>query len=115
MKKEVMTRAWEIRKDWHSRRLTFGECLKRAWKEIKEKYAFIKLQGIKFVNNMTLTVDGYERTLTRWTKGNLDRVYINGGSSNGDGFVDLKTGDFNLRGGLSYQKKIASLILKMVF
>ena len=55
------------------------------------------------------------RTLSRWTKGNYDRVYINGGSRAGDGFVDLKNRVACLRGELSYQTKIADMILAMEF
>lgn len=70
---------------------------------------------IKFENHMEITADGYTRELVRWTKGNHDRVYINGGSRRGDGFVDLIAKKAYLRGNLTYQKKIADIILNMEF
>ena len=62
-----------------------------------------------------ITVDGYTRTLNRWTKGSHDRVYINGGSHRGDGFVDLVHKTANLRGKYSYSAKMAEIILAMEF
>lgn len=70
---------------------------------------------IKFENHMEITVDGYTRELTRWTKREHDRVYINGGSKRGDGYVDIKTGNMALNGNLTYQKKMAEMILNMEF
>ena len=71
---------------------------------------------MKFENHMMVTTEsGYERELVRWTKGGYDRVYINGGSSRGDGFVDLKNRTANLRGNLKYQVEIANMILDMEF
>ena len=71
---------------------------------------------MKFENHMTVTTtDGYKRELVRWTKGGYDRVYINGGSTQGDGYVDIKNSKSYLKGTLSYQKEIAEMILAMEF
>lgn len=114
MKAQVMTRAWEIAR---AAVKTFGgkakqyisEALKMAWAEVKTSV-------VKFVNKMEITVDGYTRYLTRWTKGGYDRVYINGGNKRGDGFVDIKTGFVNLYNrNSSYGKKMAEMILSMEF
>ena len=71
---------------------------------------------MKFKDGMEVTTsDGYTRILTRWTKYGKDRVYINGGSSSGDGFVDLVSKKAFLNGSLKYQKEIADMILDMDF
>lgn len=111
-KSEIMKNAWTMRKSYRCRSLTFGECLKRAWAKAKEA---IKTICKTFTNNMEITIDGYTRTLTRWTKGNHDRVYINGGSKKGDGYVDIKNGTASLRGDAPHQIKIADAILAMEF
>lgn len=104
----IMKRAWELVKKMG---ITISEGLKKAWAEAKAK-----TNKIKFENHMTVTTsDGYVRELSRWTKGGYDRVYINGGSRSGDGYVDIKTGFTNLRGNLTYQKEIARMILAMEF
>lgn len=110
-KSEIMTKAWEMFK---STVLTFSECLKRVWANAKQAVANAALIGIKFVDGMDITVNGYTRVLNRWTKNGHDRVYINGGSRKGDGYVDLKTGYVHT-GSLSYQTKIAEIILAMEF
>lgn len=109
---EIMKRAWEIRKSYSSRALTFGQCLKRAWEEAKTKYQN-SLVPKEFVDGMEITVDGCTRTLKRWTKNGFDRIYINGGCRKGDGFVDIKNGVAYLNGGLTYQEHIAEKILEM--
>ncbi len=111
---KIMKRAWEIRKSWHSRALTFGECLKRAWDEAKIAYQNSIVPTV-FTNGMDITMDGYTRTLSRWTKGGYDRVYINGGSRRGDGFVDIKNGIARLNNNLTYTEKMAQAILAMTF
>lgn len=69
---------------------------------------------MEFTNNMSVTTsDGYTRILVRWTKGVHDRIYINGGSRSGDGYVDLVDRSTHLYGGLNYQKEIAQMILDM--
>lgn len=71
---------------------------------------------MKFINGMEVTTsDGYTRILNRWTKNGMDRVYINGGSRKGDGYVDLKTCETHLNGNIRYQKEIAEMILDMYF
>lgn len=88
--------------------------MKRAWAEAKAEYQN-SLVSDKFEDGMEVTVDGYTRTLNRWTKGGYDRVYINGGSHRGDGFVDLKNKRMSLNGNLAYQVKMAEKILAMAF
>lgn len=111
-KSQIMKNAWAIYRSCKAAAIAFGECLKRAWAEVKGQ---VVKATTRFVNGMTVTADGYNRTLTRWTKGGHDRVYINGGSRLGDGFVDLKNRTANLRGELTYQVKIADMILAMAF
>ncbi|MDE6984125.1 MAG: hypothetical protein K2O99_06240 [Lachnospiraceae bacterium] len=111
---QIMKRAWVIRKDYHSRALTFGQCLKKAWEEAKNEYQN-NLVPDKFIDGMEITVDGITRTLKRWTKGEYDRVYINGGCRKGDGFVDLKNKRMFLNGALTWQVKIAEKVLAMSF
>lgn len=111
---KIMKRAWEIKKSYSARALNFAQCLKRAWNEAKIEFQN-SLVPDKFTDGMEITIDGYTRTLSRWTKGGYDRVYINGGSRMGDGFVDLKTRRTFLKGGLTYQVKMAEKILAMAF
>lgn len=114
-KSEIMKRAWEIRRMWTARGLTFGQCLSRAWKEAKTAIANAAAYAIKkFENGMEITVDGVTRVLTRWTKNGYDRVYVNGGSKKGEGFVDIKNKKSYLNN-LTYNKKFAEIILAMEF
>lgn len=113
-KSEIMKMAWKIRRSYHSRALTFGQCLKRAWDRAKNEYQNSLVPTI-FTNGMEITVDGCTRTLNRWSKGGMDRVYINGGCRKGDGYVDIKNGKYYLNGELTYQVKIAEKILAMQF
>ncbi len=112
---QIMKSAWTIFRNTRAAGTAFSECLKRAWAVAKYRAAQITETVSKFVNGMSVTVEGYTRTLSRWTKGNYDRVYINGGSRAGDGFVDLKNRVACLRGELSYRTKIADMILAMEF
>ncbi len=107
---KIMKRAWEMKR--LHKALTFGQCLKNAWGEAKVEYQNSLVATI-FENGMQITIDGYTRTLNRWTKGNMDRIYINGGSRKGDGFVDLVSRRMFLNGNLSYQVKMAEKILAM--
>lgn len=69
---------------------------------------------MKFTNGMEITTtSGHTRVLNRWTKAGKDRIYINGGSRNGDGFVDLINKTYHLNGGLKYQVEIAEMVLEM--
>lgn len=111
---KIMKRAWEMRKSYYCRSLSFAQCLKRAWEEAKIEYSN-SLVPAEFTDGMEITVDGYTRTLSRWTKGNYDRIYINGGSHKGDGFVDLKSRRAFLNGNITYQVKMAEKILAMAF
>lgn len=111
---KIMKRAWEMKKSYRCRSLSFSQCLKNSWDEAKKEYQN-SLVPNKFTDGMEITIDGITRTLKRWTKGGYDRVYINGGCRKGDGFVDLKTKKAYLNGGLSFQVKIAEKILAMTF
>lgn len=115
-KKGIMKRAWEMKKSWSCRTLTFAECLKKSWAEAKDYVKTALYNGIKFVNRMVISVGGYDRVLTRWTKGGHDRVYINcQGSKNSDGYVDIKTGYVKLYSDCMHISKMAELILTMEF
>lgn len=61
MKSLVFKRAWELKRTTEK---SFSECLKKAWDEVKKQAKIDKLinAGCK-----------------RWTKGNMDRLYINAG------------------------------------
>lgn len=107
---KIMSRSWEIKK--LHKALAFGQCLKNAWGEAKAECQN-SLVPTEFTDGMEITVDGYTRQLRRWTKGNMDRVYINGGSRKGDGFVDLVSRRMFLNGNLSYQVKMAEKIFAM--
>lgn len=109
---KIMKRAWEMKRMY--KLLTFAQCLRNAWAEAKNEYQNSLVPTV-FENGMEITVDGYTRTLSRWSKHDLDRVYINGGSHKGDGFVDLINKKMFLRGNLSYQVKMAEKILAMAF
>lgn len=114
----IMKGAWRIWRNTRINNLPFSECLKRSWHAAKfyvEQRKNDTAPVGKFENGMTVTVDGYTRVLNRWTKGNQDRVYINGGSRKGDGWVDIKNGVSNLYGHLAYQTKIAKMILALEF
>jgi len=111
----IMTAAWKMKKSYSARSLSFAECLRRAWNTAKSEMIANSFVSAKFTNNMDITVDGYTRTLTRWTKGDYDRIYINGGSRNGDGFVDLKAKAPRLRNNCTYAVKIADIVLTMQF
>lgn len=111
---EIMKSAWTIKRNAY--RLPFAECLRRAWSYAKYKAEECKTEIVqKFENGMTVVADGYERTLNRWTKNGMDRVYINGGTRRGDGYIDLKTRKAYLRGNYTYQRKIAEAVLAMAF
>lgn len=125
-RREIMKRAWEFRKQYWTRKMTFGECLKCAWDEAKkiaaEKAAneaeFSRLAGKKFENGMEVTFDGVTFVLRRWTKGGHDRVYLNGSygwtSRKPAGFVDVK----NRKDCTAYERccdHAAKAVLSMVF
>ena len=107
----IMKRAWELVKKAH---MTISAGLRKAWEEAK-KVNEILSGKVKFVNHMEVVVDGWTRELVRWTKGGYDRVYINGGSRRGEGYVDIKNGFVHLRGKAPYAKKMAEMILAMEF
>ncbi len=116
-KSKIMKRAWELKKDWSTKNLTFSRCLEISWKEAKEEAEESKFYGVKFENRMTITACGYTRELSRWTKGSHDRVYINYNSGRKtEGWVDVKTGFVNLYDdGSVYCKKMVKMIMSMEF
>lgn len=113
-KAAVMARAWEIRKN-STAETTMSEALRKAWKEAKENMTAEENKKVVFVNGMDIEACGYVRTLNRWTKGGHDRIYINGGSRKGDGWVDIKTGFVHLNNNLTYTKRMAEMILDMEY
>lgn len=110
---EIMKNAWMTKKS--CKKLSFSECLRRAWTKAKQAVQNAMYYGIKFVDGMEITMDGYTRTLKRWTKNGMDRVYINGGSRRGDGYVDIKNGKSYQSNSLTYTCKMVDAILSMVF
>lgn len=113
-KSNIMKRAWEIKKSYTARSLTFGQCLSKAWSEAKTAAAENAYNGVDFVNGMAITMNGVTRTLNRWTKNGMDRVYINYGSKN-DGYIDLVSR--RIVGGNKYEYlgKIVTAVLAMNF
>lgn len=101
----IMKKAWSLVREFG---VTISEGLKKAWKEAKS-------MAVKFENHMDISVDGWTRELVRWTKGDYDRVYINGGSRRGEGYVDIKRGTTHLYGKNPAIIKMADVILKMEF
>jgi hypothetical protein len=112
---KIMKRAWELKRSWNCRALTFGECLKRAWSEAKEAVKVNNLFGIKFVNGMNITVNGITCQLRRWTKAGYDRIYVNDGSRKGGGYIDIINRENHLTSNFDTQKKMAEIILSMEF
>lgn len=91
------------------------QVMTRAQAEAKKTIENAAAYAIKkFENSMEITVDGVTRVLNRWTKGEYDRVYANGGSRRGECFVDLKNKRSNLKN-TSYNVKIAEIVLAMEF
>ncbi len=113
-KSEIMKRAWELRKSYRCRSLTFGQCLSRAWDEAKQAAAENAYNGVEFVNGMEITMNDVTCTLNRWTKYGMDRVYINRYGKR-DGYVDLVSRK-NFGGcNAEYHEKIVAAILTMRF
>ena len=115
---EIMKAAWGMKRSYSCRSLTFGECLKRAWANAKTTAAdtaeFDRLNGKQFEDGETVTFEGYTCTLTRWTKGNHDRIYLNDGSRKGCGYVDLrKKTDCTIN--VCWSRKMAQAVLSMEF
>lgn len=111
----IMKRAWEMKKLFGERR-SFGYCLRRAWAEAKEEAEQNAYNGMNFVDGMEITMNGVTRTLNRWTKNGMDRVYINYDRKS-DGYVDLVSRKAIGGKGSSYEyhEKIVSAILSMNF
>lgn len=72
----------------------------------------------KFRNGMKVSEGSYIRILNRWTKNGADRVYINGTSRKGDGYVDLTTKEFKYGGCFQAPDELTAMakrILEMDF
>ena len=116
---EIMKAAWELRRSYFARALTFAECLKRAWAKAKEEMTaaaeMAKVEGQKFADGMEITFDGYTAILRRWVKGNHDRIYLNVPNSRKNyGYVDLKNqADCTIN--VCWSRKMAQAILSMAF
>lgn len=113
-KSNIMKRAWELKKSYNCRSLTFGECLSRAWDEAKKAVSENAFVGCKFRDGMEITMNGVTRTLNRWTKSGMDRVYINYGRKN-DGYVDLVSRKIVGGNKYEYLEKIVAAVLAMKF
>lgn len=113
-KSEIMKRAWKLKKSYNCRSLTFGQCLSRAWDEAKQAAAENAYYGVKFENGMEITMNDVTRTLNRWTKNGMDRVYINYGRKN-NGYVDLVSRKAVGTNKYEYLAKIVDAVLSMQF
>ncbi len=111
---DIMSRAWKIKKSYKARRLTFGDCLRKAWDEAKAAAAESAYFGAKFESGMEITMLGITCVLNRWTKHGHDRVYINR-NGRSDGYIDLRTGEVYLSNKYLYLSRIADAILSMEF
>ena len=78
-KSEIMKDAWKMHRSYNARALTFGQCLARAWAKAKEAAKIASQTFVRFVDGMTVTVDGIAFSLKRWTKYGMDRIYVNCG------------------------------------
>lgn len=114
-KSNIMKRAWELKKLFGEKK-SFSICLYRAWNEAKEEAEANYYNCKDFVNGMEITMNGVTRTLNRWTKNGMDRVYINN-DRNSDGYVDLIAHKaIGGKGcGYDYHKNIVAAILSMNF
>lgn len=115
---KIMKAAWELKRSYSARSLTFGDCLRRAWAQAKEAMAdtveFARVAGQKFEDGMTITFEGYTATLRRWTKGAHDRIYLNAEGRKNYGYVDLKA-KADRTTNVCWSRKMAQAILSMVF
>lgn len=112
---EIMKNAWSIKKSHKD--LSFSHCLRRAWEKAKQAALESSYIGCKFQNGMKITINGVARTLNRWTKNGMDRVYLNYGDygRKTDGYVDLVNGRHNLYNKYEYLSKMADAIVTMQF
>ena len=112
-KSNIMKRAWELKKLFGEKK-SFSICLRRAWNEAKEEAEANAYNGKYFVNGMEITMNGVTRTLNRWTKNGMDRVYINYDRKS-DGYVDLIARKAIGGNKYEYLEKIVSAVLSMNF
>lgn len=109
-KSRIMKRAWQLKEEFNC---LFSTALKVSWNEEKRFVALNSGEKVKFNDGMEITVDGYTRTLNRWSKGNHDRIYINNDDKS-DGFVDIKNKTANLKNNDSYVVKMSEIILNQL-
>lgn len=112
----IMKEAWNIKRNYN--RMTFADCLRRAWAKAKEAMAdameYARVAGQKFENGMEITFEGYTAILRRWTKANHDRIYLNASNGKNYGYVDLKRKtDCTIN--VCWSRKMAKAILSMAF
>ena len=111
---EIMKRAWELYRTYRRWERTFAWCLTKAWTEAKQEASKNAYNGVDFVNGMEITINGVTRTLNRWTKNGMDRVYINYGKKN-DGYIDLVSRKIVGGNKYEYLEKIVAAVLSMNF
>lgn len=112
-KSEIMMEAWKIRRSVNARALTFGQCLVRAWAKAKKAAEIAAQTTVRFVDGMTVTVDGIDFTLRRWTKYGMDRLYVNWKNEK-VGYMDIArkfvTGDLNHSWGEALEQIVTNLV-----
>lgn len=92
-RKEIMKRAWEIKKDADRRTLyhiklrtpqadelkpeekaVFGECLRLAWTEVRKAEELAEKLNISAENGLRLAKKEYELSATDWTVSSVDDI-----------------------------------------
>lgn len=103
---KIMKRAWEMKKNWNCRALTFAQCLKRAWeeakadnrKEDKKSEKAIKEKFEKCIKILKMEKNGNRisdyLTFSLWEKYGKRRVYVNDYKKRTIGYIE--NGLFNL-------------------
>lgn len=114
-KSNIMKRAWELKHIYRRHDKSLADCLRMACREAKQEAADHAYDGVKFEDGMTITMDDVTRTLSRWTKYNMDRVYINYGDRKNDGYVDLISRKLVGGNKYGYLAKIVAAVLTMQF
>lgn len=116
--RKIMKSAWAMHRRYSCRALTFSDCLRRAWANEKAAMADVaessRVAGKQYEDGMKISFEGYTCTLRRWTKGDHDRIYLNGCCRKGCGYVDLKS-KTDCTIATSWTQKMATAILSMQF
>lgn len=97
-RRAIMMNAWNIRRN--NKGMDMSASLREAWRRAKvsaeadKREAELDAQcasyiGAKFEDGMGVTLGHFTFTLSRWNKYGKDRVYINDGTRDGCGYVDL--------------------------